>query len=872
MDDAQPSSDQPTDDPQSEISSQAPPMAAPYGPRWMTLVVILKRVAPIVIPIILIALVWHEIGKLDIQTVRAKLQSADPLSLTFAALASLAAIGVMGLYDAVAFPRGSKDLRFGARWALGAVVFGWTNFITLGPFGGPTIRTLAYHRFGLSPPQITRGFVGHYIGMGSGLVAWVLAVAVPLPEFAGDPVARAILALLLAPGVSHVAGKVVVSIVQRHHLGSELGDLPLLPLGVVSFFDWGFTILAFHLTAQALDVHLTLVESARTVLAGHVAGIVSMVPAGLGAADAVWLKLLTMLGTAHNESAAVIVLFRAVFYLLPWIASFIILYTVLAGASQRVRLWQRRVVAGAVALDALLLLASAATPPIRERLHALERVVPIGAIETSHAVAVASAVVMLFLVRGLLRGYRSALLITAALLGASAIAHPLKGGDFEEAIASVVLLAALLGVRGAFTKRGRIPIGWELTVAIAVASLAFVLIVGVAALPSLPRHPSLAQALTEHAHAARLIRAGALVAIIALAFIVRQAVRPVTLRLEPSPEDITRAVTLIRAHARDPISLNVLCADKGVFRHGDDALALIQRVRDNLIVFSDPVLTDFAQASDFLAALHEHANHEDLDLAFYQISADWIPHLHDFGHHFFKLGEEAVIPLSGFSLEGKNYSGARRIIRKTEEAGITFEVIEPPHTSETLHAVRTVSDQWLVAKRAREMQFSLGYLHRDYLSQCPIAIARDASGEIVAFLNVLALRPGAPVTFDFMRYRHGVVDNIIDYCIHRTCLWAAAKGYSELNLGMAPLADVGARKTSRLSERAAALVYRHAERVYNYQGIRAYKTKFHPEWRPRYLAYQSPWQAPETILLTTLLIRAVGPADRARIRAAHDAF
>lgn len=870
MDESPPSSGSSADE-HADAPAGGPPTPGLSSPRWLTSLAILKRVAPVVIPLILIALVWHEIDKLNIHEVRAKLASADPVSLIFAALAALAAIAVMGLYDAVAFPRGGRDLSFLSRWALGAVVFGWTNFITLGPFGGPTIRTLAYHRFGLTPPEITRGFIGHYIGMGSGLVAWVVAVALPLPSGPGIPLARAALAFVLAPVAAHFAGRIAVVVVRRHHLGSELDHLPLLPLGLVSFFDWGLTILAFHLTAQSLNVHLPLVESARTVLAGHVAGIVSMIPAGLGAADAVWLKLLTFLGVAHNESAAVILLFRAVFYLLPWVASFIILYTALAGHSARVRLWQRRVVAGAVALDALFLLASAATPPIHARLHALERVMPIGAIEASHAVAVASAVIMLFLVRGLLRGYRAALLITAALLAASAIAHPLKGVDFEEAITSLVLLAALLGVRGAFTRRGRIPIGWELTVAVAVGSLAFVLIVGVAALPALPHHPSISQTLAEHAHAARLARAGALTAIIALAFIVRQALRPVSLRLEPAPSDVDHAVAMIHAHGRDAVALNVLCADKGVFFHEDKGLVLIQRFRDTLFVFLDPVVSDPADATTLLTALHDHARDEDLDLAFYQVSADWIPHLHDFGYHFFKLGEEAVVPLTDFSLGGKAYAGARRIIRKTEEAGVTFEVLEPPHAPETLRAVRDVSDEWLATKHAREMQFSLGYIHPDYLGRCPLAIARDDSRRIIAFLNILPLRPGAALTFDFMRYRHAAVDNVIDYCIHKSCLWAAERGYTELNLGMAPLADVGARKGSRVSERAAALVYRHAERIYNYQGIRAYKTKFHPEWRPRYLGFQAPWQAPETIFLATLLIRAFSPADRARIEAAHDA-
>jgi phosphatidylglycerol lysyltransferase len=31
-------------------------------------------------------------------------------------------------------------------------------------------------------------------------------------------------------------------------------------------------------------------------------------------------------------------------------------------------------------------------------------------------------------------------------------------------------------------------------------------------------------------------------------------------------------------------------------------------------------------------------------------------------------------------------------------------------------------------------------------------------------------------------------------------------------------------------------VFRHGEHFYNFQGLRAYKEKFGPEWQPRYLA------------------------------------
>jgi phosphatidylglycerol lysyltransferase len=36
--------------------------------------------------------------------------------------------------------------------------------------------------------------------------------------------------------------------------------------------------------------------------------------------------------------------------------------------------------------------------------------------------------------------------------------------------------------------------------------------------------------------------------------------------------------------------------------------------------------------------------------------------------------------------------------------------------------------------------------------------------------------------------------------------------------------------------RIARLVWEHGGRVYNFQGLRTFKNKFHPVWEPRYLA------------------------------------
>jgi len=61
-------------------------------------------------------------------------------------------------------------------------------------------------------------------------------------------------------------------------------------------------------------------------------------------------------------------------------------------------------------------------------------------------------------------------------------------------------------------------------------------------------------------------------------------------------------------------------------------------------------------------------------------------------------------------------------------------------------------------------------------------------------------------------------------------------GAEEFSLGMAPLAGIEVRKGVRLWNRFGALIFRHGGAFYNFVGLRAFKQKFQPDWRPRFVA------------------------------------
>jgi phosphatidylglycerol lysyltransferase len=207
----------------------------------------------------------------------------------------------------------------------------------------------------------------------------------------------------------------------------------------------------------------------------------------------------------------------------------------------------------------------------------------------------------------------------------------------------------------------------------------------------------------------------------------------------------------------------------------------------------------------------------------------------DLGLTLVKLGEEARVPLAGFSLEGPSRRGLRRTQRQMERDGVGFEVVPPERVPPLLPELRAISDGWLRAKRTREKGFSLGYFDEAYIARFPIALVRS-HGIPVAFANVWSSNAKVELSIDLMRYLPEAPGGVMQYLFTELMVWGKAQGYECFSLGMAPLAGLSRSELAPLWSKLGAFMYRHGEHFYNFQGLRAYKEKFEPIWEPRYLA------------------------------------
>jgi phosphatidylglycerol lysyltransferase len=221
-------------------------------------------------------------------------------------------------------------------------------------------------------------------------------------------------------------------------------------------------------------------------------------------------------------------------------------------------------------------------------------------------------------------------------------------------------------------------------------------------------------------------------------------------------------------------------------------------------------------------------------VAFYEVGAEDLPLYLDLGLVPRKIGEEGRVLLTEFSMEGKARSKLRAAVNRVKREGVRFELIPTHAVPPLLDQLEAVSKAWLTKCNTREKRFSLGCFDRAYLSRLPLAVARRGE-RIVAFANVWAGTDREEMSVDLMRYCDDAPPGVMDFLFSELMLWGRQQGYRWFCLGVAPLSGIEHHRLAPLWNQLGALLFRHGEHFYNFQGLRFFKEKYDPVWEPRYL-------------------------------------
>jgi phosphatidylglycerol lysyltransferase len=769
----------------------------------------------------------------------------------------LTALGYLALtgYDGLAFRWIRSSLAYPRVAFASFIAYVFSHNLGLSFFGGSAVRYRIFSSWNVTPGELARVITFNvitfwlgFLSLGGAILAF-RPIGIPGAWHPLFGTSRPVGTLFLLA----VAGYTLWTFQRPRTVKLRGFDVDLPGPGttaaqiLISSIDWTLAAAAFWVllpAAPGLNFGVVL----GSYLLAQVLGLLSHVPAGLGVFEtamvlllAPWLPGDQVLGTA--------LAYRIVYYLLPMgVAVLLFLgYEVeqrrerVARARDALAQWVPELVprffATTTFVAGAILLLSGATPAAPGRLETLQQLLPLPVLELSHLIGSIVGVALLLLARALQQrsdaGYWGAL----TLLVGGAAASLGKGLDWEEALILLSVAAALAPCHRFFYRKSSLlsqsfSPGWIAGIATILVATAFVVLL---AYSSVDYSSQLWWRFDLDADAPRSLRALAAGTLVLAFFAATRLLRPAPpVDSTPRPEDVDRAAQLASASPRASAFLALLGDKQFLFHEGGAGFVMFAVHGRGWVSMGDPVGPRDVRR-ELAWRFRELADQHGGLPVFYEVCSDDLPLYLDLGLQLRKLGEEARVPLEDFTVSGRGRSKLRAALNRMAREGCSFEIVPPSRVPPLLDTLEVISNQWLARKNTREKRFSLGCFDRGYLSRLPIAVVRQAD-RIVAFANVWAGEAKEEMSVDLMRHADDAPSPVMEYLFTELMLWGHEQGYRWFGLGMAPLSGLEFHRLAPLWNRLGALLFRHGEHFYNFQGLRAFKEKFDPVWEPRYLA------------------------------------
>jgi len=787
-----------------------------------------------------------------------------PRGQLFAALVlTVLNYAVLTGYDLIAFAYVGRRLN---RWKVAGVSFlayAVANNVGFAVLSGASVRFRFYTRWGVSADELSRIVFSYSVTFWLGLLCLGGLSLATHRWPAGVPGGGAWMVplgwILVSIGVAYV----VAAAARRSPLSIRSFSLPMPRPSIaaaqllISILDWALAATVLWVLLPRGTVPFLAVVSAFT--AAQLIGLISHVPGGVGVFEGLTVILLKpYLGSEQLLPALVV--YRFVYYVLPLAVALVglvadeIRQRPAQTARARVLVGQfaqwltPQVLAFFIFLSGIVLLFSGATPAAAGRLALLNRFVPLGVVETSHFIGSLVGALLLLLSQAVARRLDAAFYLTGGALGVGIFASLLKGADYEEAAMLLALLTLLLRARRSFDRRTalfstRFSPTW---IAAVVAAMVSSIWLGFFAFKHVQYSNQLWWQFELSSEASRFLRASVGAVTVVLLFALSRLIGHAPHEVElPTAADLDDAgAAIARQTATYPYL--VYLRDKAMLYDDPRTGFVMYDVQARTwAAMGDPVGSPEA-IPGLIRLFLERCDDFGGTPVFYEVRRHYLHHYADFGLTFVKLGEEARVDLERFNLDGGHARGFRQALSRLAKEGATFRIAPASEVPRLIDQLHDVSSAWLASKSTAEKGFSLGFFDEAYLSRFPLALV-ERDGRVEAFANLWPGAGNVELSIDLMRYRPDAPKNIMETLVVHLLQWGKAEGYRWFALGMAPMSGFEESPVAPLWHRIGGFLFTHGGRLYNFQGLRAFKEKFDPVWEPHYLAYPGGLHLPRVL-------------------------
>jgi lysyl-tRNA synthetase class 2 len=478
-----------------------------------------------------------------------------------------------------------------------------------------------------------------------------------------------------------------------------------------------------------------------------------------------------------------------------------------------------------------------------------------------HGLALIIGAALLALTPGLWRGTRTAVSLTIIGLVALAALNAGHGRLGEATVEACLALMLTLG-RGAFrlgcSNRPRPAIALAAVVAWGLAAGAVVSAPAVRhtaghVLARILHHPA------THSFTAAagprlsddwsvlidvLIAGAAAISVLAL----RSLVRPAQAANEHLEHEYRAARAIVDAHGSDSLSPFLLRPDKA-FAFAAGGVLAYRVIGGTAVISADPVAPDGA-AADVLSTFQDQARRRGWQIVLWGAAETHMEAYRALGLHAVCVGEEAFVDPRAFTLEGRAVRKLRQSVHRVERRGWTIAAYNGRAIDAWLESeIELVSARWRDDHpHVHGFAMGMGGFSSEMRPDDLYVLARSPAGELGGVMRFVTC--GDTLSLDTMQRVGETPNGLNEALVARALVQARERGVAEVSLNYAGLAHLVRREPSRnpVARALTRLALGPLHRRFQMDRLVRFNEKFSPEWRPRYLVYESRAALPRAIV------------------------
>jgi phosphatidylglycerol lysyltransferase len=591
------------------------------------------------------------IGNLDLDLLQTEIVQLRSGALLLIFLVMFAAVLPMLLYDVMLMKILGIKARKKEVLEQALIVNTYSNLFGFGGLIGAMLRTYFYHTFEKDKRRLVGGIAAVSFFYMTGMSLFAVLVAL---SFSSHPifvqtkwlyfgVLGISLYLPLFFGIHIVKNK--------RDKQSFITFVAGVKLFFISIVEWTAVFCGIWFLSWIMEIPVTFEQLFPVYVVAACAGIISMIPGGLGSFDLVFIWGMQDLHVPEEKVLVILLLYRIGYYLIPFLFSTVLFIK---------RYWEKWnkswsnipntilqnishvMVTILVFLSGLILLLSASVPGIIDRLRIAQEILSFPIINISHQLSVAAGFLLLGLSRGIEYSVKRTYDLTMLVLILAALFSIFKGIDYEEAIFLITVALLLRTSKGQFYRESYVLTWGKTTVDILIITviISMYLVIGYSNLPSskitIPSQflPFVIEDSSDLFSSAMI---GLLIALFIL-FAGYVISKPKKWKFETSMGQEEEILEHINTYYGKSMSHLRLLDDKYIYWNSKkNVLIPFQQYADKLVILGD-LIGENDELSNAIEEFQEQADRYGYTPVFYQVSDDMLPYLHGNGYTFFKLG------------------------------------------------------------------------------------------------------------------------------------------------------------------------------------------------------------------------------------------